>query len=121
MATLGPEPFGEPTLLLGSSLLSDTDNTTAFTSNGLLDAGLLGGSGDVGERDGASSAQSPSWTARLDGVGSAGDDELSTFTTNGLLDGPTPMTSTVISSDHLWRVCNSSVTSRTQVRRLRRS
>lgn len=99
MATLDPEPFGNPTLLLGSSLLSDADDT--FTPNGLLDTGLFCGSGDGGEGESASSAQSPSWIAHPDEIGSLSDDESPTFATNGLLDGPTDMTSTVIFSDHL--------------------
>lgn len=102
MATLDPEPFGEPTLLLGSSLLSDKNDTTTFTSNGLLDTGLLDGSGDGGEGESASFAQSPSWAPRTDGIGSADGDEPSTFVLNGLLDGPTQATSTVIYSYHLF-------------------
>lgn len=102
MATLDPEPFGKPTLLLGSSLLSDANET--FTSNGLLDTGLFGGSGDSGEGENTPFAQSPSWTAQPDRIGSSNDDELSTFATNGLLDGPTQMTSTVVFSDHFYGV-----------------
>jgi len=102
MATLDPEPFGNPTLLLGSSLLSDANDT--FTSNGLLDTGLFGGSGDGGGGENAPSARSPPWATHPDGIGSPDDDELSTFATNGLLDGPTQMTSTVVSSDHSYDV-----------------
>lgn len=98
MAALDPEPFGEPTLLLsGSSLLSGMDDATTFTSNGLLDTGLFGGSGDGDGGEDAFSAQSSSWAARPEGTGSSDEDELSAFTTNGLLDGPTPMTSTLLS------------------------
>jgi len=122
MATLDLEPFGEPTLLLGPSLLSDANDTTTFTSNGLLDARLFDGGGDGGEGESASSAQSPSWAPRTDGIGSADDDESSTFVLNGLLDGPTQVTSTVIYSDHSpWRICSSSMGLCTQVRHLRRS
>ena len=99
MATLDPEPFGSPTLLLGSSLLLDANDT--FTPNGLLDTGLFGGSGDGGEGENAHSTQSPPWTAHPDGIRSPHDDEPSIFATNGLLDGPTQMTSTVIFSDHV--------------------
>lgn len=102
MTTLDPEPFGNPTLLLGSSLLSDTNEM--FTPNGLLDTGPFGGSGDDSEGGNASSEQSPSWAAHMDGVGSPADDGLSAFTTNGLLDDPTQMTSTVVSSDRVNRV-----------------
>jgi hypothetical protein len=99
MATLDPEPFGNPTLLLGSPLLPDTNDTTTFTSNGLLDTGLLDGNRDGGEGEmNASSAQSPSWAPCTDGIGSADDDEPPTFVLSGLLDGPTQMTSTVITS-----------------------
>ena len=101
MATLDPEPFGKPTLLLGSSLLSEMNDTTAFTSNGLLDTGLFDGGGTGGEGENASSAQSSSWAPRADGIGSADDDEPSAFMSNGLLDGPTQTTSTVIYSDDL--------------------
>ena len=100
MATLDPEPFGKPTLLLGSSLLSDANDATTFTSNGLLDTGMFNGSEDGGEGENASSAHNPSWGPRADGIGSADNDEPSTFTLNGLLDGPTQMTSTVIYSDY---------------------
>ena len=100
MATLDPEPFGNPTLLMGSSMLSDANGT--FTSNGLLDTGLFGGSGDGGEGEDASPAQSPHWTVYPDGIGSTNDDELTMFATNGLLDGPTQMTSTIIFSDHFY-------------------
>ena len=99
---MDPEPFGEPTLLLGSSLLSDKNDATTFTSNGLLDTGLFDESGDGGERESASSARSPSWAPRTDGIGSADGDEPSTFVLNGLLDGPTQATSTVIYSYHLF-------------------
>lgn len=102
MATLDSEPFGEPTLLLGSSLLSDKNGATTFTSNGLLDTGLFDGSGDGGEGESASSAQSPSWAPRTDRIGSADGDEPSTFVLNGLLDGPTQATSTVVYSYHLF-------------------
>ena len=102
MATLDPEPFGNPTLLLGSSLLLDASDT--FNSNGLLDTGLFGGSGDGGEGENAPFTQSPPWSAHPDGIGSPNDDELSTFATNGLLDGPTQMTSTVIFPDHFYGV-----------------
>lgn len=95
MATLDPEPFGKPDLLLGSSLLLDTNDTATFTSNGLLGPEPFGGNGGGGEN--ATSAQNPPWGDRLDEIGSASDDELSTFTTNGLLDGPTQVTGTVIS------------------------
>jgi hypothetical protein len=95
MAAPDLEPFGKPTLLLGSSLLSDTNDATAFTSNGLLDVGTFGGSGDSGEGEDAFSAKSPTWAARSDGVGFADDDESPAFTSNGLLDDQTPMTSTV--------------------------
>ena len=98
MTTLDPEPFGNPTLLLGASILSAANDT--FTSNGLLDTGLFGGSGDGGEGENASS----SWTAHPDGIGSPSDDGLSTFATNGLLDDPTQMTSTIILSDHLYGI-----------------
>ena len=74
MASLDPEPFGKPTLLLGSSLLSDANDTTMFTSNGLLDTGLLGGSDDGGDGENASSARSPSWASRTEGIESAGED-----------------------------------------------
>ena len=102
MATLDPEPFGNPTLLLGPSLLSDTNDT--FTSNGLLDTGPFGGTCDGGEGENASSAQSPPWTAHLDRIGSPDDNELSIFATNGLLDGPTQMSSTVIFPDRFYDV-----------------
>ncbi|KAF9651533.1 P-loop containing nucleoside triphosphate hydrolase protein [Thelephora ganbajun] len=88
MATLNPEPFGKPTLLLASLLLKDTNDTT-FASNGLLDTEPSGGC----EEENASSEQSPSWTARADGIGSTGDDESSAFTSNRLLGGPTQTTS----------------------------
>jgi len=101
MATLDPEPFGKPTLLLGSSLLSDADDTTTFTSNGLLDTGLFDGSGDGGEGENAPSTQGRAWATRTDEIGSIDDDESLAFMSNGLLDGPTQMTSTVISIDHL--------------------
>jgi hypothetical protein len=101
MATLDPKPFGEPALLLGSSLLSTPNNTATFTPNGLLDAGPFSGNGGVGEGENASSAQSPPWGVRPDEIGPADDDEPSAFTTNGLLDGPTQMTSTIISFGHL--------------------
>ena len=100
MTTLDPEPFGKPTLLLGTSLPSDTNDTTTFTSNGLLDTGLFDGSRNGGEGENVSSAQSPSWTPPTDRIGSADNDETPTFTLNGLLDGPTQMTSMVIYSDH---------------------
>ena len=103
MATLEPEPFGQPTLLLGSSLLSDANDTTTFTSNGLLDTGPFGGSGDDGGES-ASSVQSSPWTAVPDGIGSTDGDVPSGFMSNGLLDGPTQMTSTVMSPDHLYGV-----------------
>jgi len=101
MAAPDLEPFGEPNLLLGSSLLSNANHTAKFTPNGLLDTGPFGGSGDGDEGGDASSTQSPPWAARADDIGSTDDDELSTFMSNGLLDGPTQMTSMVISSDHL--------------------
>ena len=104
MTTLDPEPFGKPSLLLGPSLLSDTNDTTTFTSNGLLDTGLLGRSSDGGEEGNAPSARSPSLAVSLDGIGFANDEESFAFTTNGLLDGPTQMTSTCICSDNLYTV-----------------
>ena len=104
MTTLDPEPFGKPSLLLGPSLLSDTNDTTTFTSNGLLDTGLLGRSGDGSEEESAYLAQSPSLAARPDEIGFADDEESFAFTTNGLLDDPTQMTSTCICADNLYTV-----------------
>jgi len=122
MAALDSEPFGEPTLLLGSSLLSNTNDTTTFTSNGLLDTGLFGGSGDGGEGENASSVQSLPWTTRPGSIGSSDDDESSTFMSNGLLDDTTPVTSTIISSNHLRGLFESSyAVPCTQVKPLRRS
>ena len=116
MATLDPEPFGEPTLLLGgSSLLSGTNDATTFTSNGLLDTGLFGGNGNGGEGENASPAQSPPWTARPDEAVFADVDGSSAFTTNGLLDGPTQNTSTTISSDHLCGVSATYLLSRSDI------
>jgi hypothetical protein len=95
MTTLDPEPFGKPTLLLGSNLLSDADSATAFVSTGLLDYGAFGGSGDGGGGEDAFSAQSPPRAARSDVAGFANDDEPSEFMSNGLLDDPTQTRSTV--------------------------
>lgn len=95
MTTLDSEPFGKPNLLLETSPLSDTNDATTFTSNGLLDSGIFGGSGHGAEEEDASSAQNPSRAARSDGVGSVDDDEPSAFMSNGLLDGPTQTTSAV--------------------------
>jgi len=95
MAALDSEPFGEPTLLL------NTNDTMTFTSDGLLGTGMSDGSGDSGAGENAPSMQSPPWAARPDDIGSADDDESSTFMSDGILDGPTQVTSTIISSDHL--------------------
>ena len=46
VATTDPEPFGKPTLLLGSNVLLDVNDATTFTSNGLLNTGLFARSGD---------------------------------------------------------------------------
>ena len=70
----------------------------------MLDTGLFGGSGDGGEGEDTSSAQSPSLAVRPYEIGLADDEESFTFTTNGLLDGPTQMTSTCICSDNLYNV-----------------
>ena len=113
MTTLDPEPFGEPTLLPRSPLLSDTNDTTTFIPNGLLDTGLFDGTGDGGEGGNASSAQSLPWASRTDGIGAIDDDGLSTFMSNGLLDAPTQTTSTAICSDHLHGICRSRAVPRT--------
>lgn len=121
MTTVDPEPFGEPSLLSASSLLSDVDNTTTFTPNGLLDTGLFDGTGDSSEGGNASSAQSLSWVSRTSEVGVTDDDGSSTFMSNGLLDAPTQTTSTVICSDHLYGICNSPAAPRVQVGHPQRS
>ena len=95
MATVDSEPFGKPTLLLGSSFSSDTNDTNTFTSNGLLDMGIFCGSGSGGDREDASSAQNAFATTLPDDTGPVDEDELSVFTSNGLLDGPAQMTSMV--------------------------
>ena len=96
MTTLDPAPFGKPTLLLESNLLSDTNDTPTLIPSGLLDtASVFSGSGDDGGREDAFSVQSPPCAARLDVAGFTGDDEPSEFVSNGLLDGPTQMRSMV--------------------------
>ena len=113
MTTLDPEPFGEPALLSGSSLLSDINDTTTFTPNGLLDAGLFDGTGGGSGGGNASSARSPSWASRTGEIGATDDGESSTFMSNGLLDAPTQTTSMVICSDHLHGICSSLAVPRT--------
>jgi hypothetical protein len=94
MDSLDPEPFGKPTLLLGSSLLSSTNDTATFTSNGLLDTGVTGGSSDSQcEWEGVPPAQNLRAT-RSDRDESTNGDEVSAFASNGLLDDPTQVTST---------------------------
>lgn len=78
-------------MLQGSSLPSDTNDTTAFTSNGLLDPGGFYANGGGGEGEDASPTPNPS---RSDGLRSD-DDGPSTFVSNGLLDGSAQIASTV--------------------------
>ena len=94
MTTLDTEPFGKPTLLLGSTSLSDVTGTAAFVSTGLLDS-VFEGSGNDGEGEDAFSAQNPPCVAHLDVAGSPSEDQPSEFMSNGLLDGPTQTTSMV--------------------------
>lgn len=95
MTTLDPEPFGKPTLLLGSNSILDATETTAFVSTGLLDA-VFDGNGDGGEGEDAFSAQSPPCATLSDVDGFSSDNQQSEFMSNGLLDSSTQTTSTVI-------------------------
>lgn len=92
MATLDPEPFGKPTLLLESSLPLDLNDTAAFISSELLNTRAFSGSGDGGKEGDAFYASSPPCAARLD---VAEYDKPLEFKSNGLLDGSTQMRSTV--------------------------